>query len=387
MEDILNILYDRLQLEENQLRTIEKWEHSSFINFCKGSGYHPKDYEKRVLENSKKNLRLFINNINNEKIRKTYMDGSEDLLTANDFWEYKKRQKDTEAKAIINHIINNYMHIHVDEQYVLGLCKELNISTPKTLDAAFLKRFLESIPVVILYTCQFNAFVEKRYVIDEKIPCVFMYDHLLVAVGLFIDFVFQKTITIDSKMALPTDFKICNQIGKQSSFQNSIKQIIDMVLGKTDQFWTDYENMFSSNPKMSLQYAALIAGATRFVWYHEYSHLLMGHLSSPKEKWRIDEFNADLNAMRLLYHHYGTDDSFQLSFWESLGMLSTIYLIVLIGKILYISESKTHPPPIERLHVLIGQMPESSAKILADYFNPVMEICNPTLERFYSFYL
>lgn len=369
------------------MRTVEKCEHNSFIEFCKDSGNNPKNYEKKVLDNSKRNIRLFVDNIYDETIRKTYLDGSEDLLTANEFWEYKKRQKDTEAKAIIEHIVHNYKNINIDKQYIFGLCKELNISTPKKLDAAFLKRFLKSIPVVILYTCQFNAFVEKRYVVDEKIPCVFMYDNLLVAVGIFIDFVYQKAITIESKKVLPTDFKICKQIGKQSSFQDAIKQIIDMVLGKTDQFWTNHENLFSSNPKMCLQYASLIGGATRFVWYHEYSHLLMGHLSSPKEEWRLDEFNADLNAMRLLHYHYGKDDPFQLSFWESLGMLSTIYLIVLIEKISSISESKTHPPPLDRLHVLVGKMPESSANNLAKYFNPVMDICNPTLERFYNFNL
>ncbi len=387
MEDILGLSYDRLQLKDNQIRTIEEWEHNSFLEFCKGSGYNPKEYEKKVLDNSKRNLRIFADNINNEAIRKTYFDGSEDLLTANDLWEYKKRQKDTEAKAIIDHIVNNYENIYIDEKYILGLCKELNISAPSTLDTGFLKRFLESIPVVILNTCQFNAFVQKKYVLDKKIPCVFIFDHLSVAVGLFIDFVFQKAITIDSKMALPTDLKICNQIGEESSFQDAIKKIIDMVLGKTNQYWTNYENMFSSNPKMSLQYMALICGATRFVWYHEYSHLLMGHLSSPKEEWHLDEYNADLNAMRLLYYHYGTNDPFQLSFWESLGMLSTMYIIVLIEKILSMSESETHPPALKRLHVLIGQMPESSAKVLANYFNPVMELCNPTLERFYNFYL
>ncbi|MCJ7761269.1 hypothetical protein MUP59_09055, partial [Candidatus Bathyarchaeota archaeon] len=249
------------------------------MRLCRRVKRDPAEYEQLILTTTKSNLRELIAGHKSPELTEWHSRETDELLNAPDFWTFKRIQKERETQDIIRHICKNMQTLPIAYSYMAGLCRQLNISMPRSEDSSSLNSFLDSIPVVILFDLTFNAFVEEKTLVDGVIPCVCMYELLITASDFFIDFTLAAAISFVSGMARSTEQWRCRELGAQPSFQEELKQCIDLVLGMSVSVDLKYGDLLRSNPDMLLPFMIMSAGASRFVWYHEYGHLLMGHLN------------------------------------------------------------------------------------------------------------
>jgi len=235
-------------------------------------------------------------------------------------------------------------------------------------------------PVVILFDLTFNGFIEEKTVVDSVIPCVCMYEQLITACDAFIDVVLAAAISTISGMAVPTEKSRCRELGSQSCFQEELKRCIDLVLGMSASVNLKYDNLLRSNPNMSLPFMIMSAGASRFVWYHVYGHLLMGHLAVGA--CHEVEFAADQFAWFLMNQHY--DKTSVWAFWNFFGSLMVMLLVAFLEKIFEVSESETHPSARSRIRSLLATLTEHDRSTMREFLNAVIEICNPTFTRYWN---
>lgn len=370
----------QLQLNDRQLKELSRLERDSFTRLCFRLRRNPDEYQQLSLTMAQRNLREFINGHEYPEIASLHFSETQELLNAPDFWTYKRLQKDRETRSIVRHICNNEHALPINYEYLSGLCNHLNISTIWSDDSGILCSFLDSIPVVILFDLSFNAFVEQRTLVDGAIPCVCMFDQLFVTSEVFIDFVLAAAISTTSGMAVPTNHSRCFEIGTQPAFQEELKQCIELVLGMSDRVDLIYDALLRSRPNMMLPFMIMTHGAQRFVWYHEYGHLLMGHL--PVGPCHKVEFAADLFGWFLLNHHFDPADI--AAFWNFLGALVVMLLIALLEAILHVSESKTHPSARVRIRELLATLTEHDRNTMLKFLDAVVSICNPTLARYWN---
>lgn len=370
----------KLQLNEHQLQEVSRLERDSFVCHCRRVGCNPVEYEQLQLTTATRNLRELIKVHKDPELAKILFRETEELLNAPDFWTFKRLQKERETQGIVRHICDNAHTLPIAYLYLARLCNQLNISTPRSDDSSSLSTFLDSIPVVILFDLTFNAFVDEKILVDGVIPCVCMYDQLIVASDVFIDVVLAAAISTTSGMAAPTEQSRCRELGSQPSFQEELKQCIDLVLGISERVDLKYDDLLRSNPDMLLPFMIMSGGASRFVWYHEYGHLLMGHLAVGA--CHEVEFAADRFAWFLMNHQF--DKTSIAAFWNFLGALVVMLIIGLLEKIFDVSESKTHPPARSRMQALLATLTEHDRNTMQEFLDVVIAICNPTLARYWN---
>jgi len=232
----------------------------------------------------------------------------------------------------------------------------------------------------MLFDLEFNSFIEERTLVDGVIPCISIYDQLTVASDVFIDLVFAAAMSIRSGRVVPTELERCREIGSRPSFQEEFRQCMHMVLGKCDRANLRYDNLLRSSPDTSFLFMVMSAGASRFAWYHEYGHLLMGHLAvgaCPEV-----EFEADHFAWLLVNHQFGKTSS--VAAWSCLGALALILVAGFLESASGVSQTRTHPPATSRIEALLATLNERDRNGLQEYLNAAVAICSPALSRFWS---
>ncbi len=117
----------------------------------------------------------------------------------------------------------------------------------------------------------------------------------------------------------------------------------------------------------------MVAGAQDFVWFHEYAHLLLGHLvvgSCPEVENEADLFASTIIA--------------ELSRWNgffSVGMVVMLMILVLMETQKGTPVTRTHPIAGIRLLTALSPFEESERLVLRELVDAVQSALGPVLRQ------
>ena len=369
----------RLERGAQELDEAATLERDSFARFCSQLGHDPVEHARRVLRVSQDNLRRLIE-VERERfpeLAEQHQTLVQELLDADDYWLFKRLQNERTKEGIVRHIGDNAALVPIDYEYLSRICEQLHVLAPGPGEPGSLKLFLETIPSLTLSELEFNAFVERRTLVGNAIPCVGVSEQLVTATDVFFDVVFRASTSRPSGAIDAAGESQCTARGSDPGFQEACKSSIDLVLGRTDNVDLDYERLLRSDPVMSLPFQLMSSGAHNFVWYHEYGHLLMGHL--PIGPCPEVEFEADVFAWQLVNKH--VDQGTMPAFWNALGAMALISLFEIIEAIAGRPQAATHPEARLRLKRLMRTLNENDRSTMYRFIQSMIWTCNPTLLR------
>jgi len=370
----------RPQLTPSQLRRLEEHEKQSFHEFSRRIGYPPDELEKYLLQMAKEEIELTIRmaSMENQELEDRVREDVKDMLSANDWWTFKRFQVKTQAEALAADISRQWHSLPVNWNYLNQISDELKIRRPRPDSPESVISFVLSIPHVQIYGTEFNAFVGQETDLDD-IPCVSVYEHLIIATERFLDVVLKGLIRQTSAgsvtVAEPEDLK---SAGKDSKFMDACEESLSAVLCRTDIIVHDPDMLLSRTwPEMQLPFRMIAAGATDFVWNHEYGHLLMGHLQ--RGSCHQVEYEADAFAWKVQLSKY--DWHPDASFWYLLGGISILTLFIMIEAITKDGPSESHPSGKNRLYAILGSLDQGTAMRLLTYSRGMLIVCEDTIAQ------
>jgi hypothetical protein len=372
-------LTNQIQLAPSLRQSLKDLEEHSFREYCQKMGFSPKEHERLLLRIAKEEIEtiLRMSGVDNPATISQIREEIKELLSATDWWEFKRLQIKSQAESVAGAIAKRAPSLPIDWVYLKSVSNELGIPSPTPRNTKSIISFVLAVPHLQVYGTEFNAFVSKETTLD--LPCVSVYEHLIVAIEHFLDVVMNAIIQITregkASVAEPT---VLRERGRNSSFVKACSECLDMILCRRDVVVHDNNLCISrSLPEMQLPFRLMAGGATDFVWNHEYGHLLMGHLllgASHKV-----EFEADMFAWKTLSSRYDDHDS--APFWYLLGGLSLLTVLTIVELILKDDPSPTHPSAQSRLNVILSHIgkPESSHFLM--YLLAILMVCEETVAQ------
>lgn len=276
---------------------------------------------------------------------------------------------------ITTHISENRTILPVDYEYVSNLCTKIGLKhlTEKTSNG--IEDFLRVVPTVSLFDLEFNAFVESRTIVDREIPCIAAYLQLLSSCEIFIDTVLPLCLNIHTKRgSLFKNPQESKEAASNLTVKDLLKRVFALLLARTDSIEYDYKMSLRSNPMMVIPFQLMSRGAVNFVWYHEFGHLLMGHLKIGP--CHDVEFSADLFAWELCKRHYDTE--LIEGFWNLLGAIIVLITISCLEEFEG-RYSETHPDAISRIDALLTTLGEQKRRTLWGAIGSIKAVFNDTI--------
>jgi hypothetical protein len=342
----------------------------------------PISLEAFLLSRSKEELRISIEAVEKANGRSfpAMWNEAKEALESNDWWAFNHLKHTIVVKHLFDQIVTSASTLPIDWEYLGGIAREFELTTPSPSSPESLRKMLWSIPHIYQYINDFNAFVGRETLIGN-LPCVCIYENLLTASQFFLDIVMRQVLRLDSpyKAELLAVDELEN-VGSQPGFITVCRSVFDMILGRKE--WASIEPSYllsRSWPEMQLPCHLMFFGATDFVRLHEYGHLLRGHLL--KQQTYDIEFQADefaFNAGGSIYAKLRG-----ASIWSKIGAMGILTIIAFIEMIEHHSSSKTHPLAQQRLIALTRSGGEES-HILFIYVQAMLCVCRKTIESEYG---
>ena len=364
----------------SKTQKITEIEKESFRRYCLDIGADPQQYADTVLALVKNELQLMIaqmSQVEPEKTREAIKVVRREL-EMEDWWEYKAYQRRGEVRTVASHIVAAQKSLGIDYAYLSQLCRELNWPDAGSGKSAALRDFLLSIPQLGLYGKTFNAFIERGSLMGN-IPCVCRYEQLINGCEKFVDLVMSRVIMMTPKgTATFRDESERSTLGSDSDFDTALKTCVELALCQTDRLIADSRHFLSrGDPDLQLPARLIMFGSNRFVTYHEYGHLLRGHLQ--KGVAHALEFEADDFARKVGEVAVAAYEG--AKHWYMVGAAMSIILIEIIEKIQQLGPSHSHPSARNRLRIFLGGMNKEEGLQIFCYLDSAVATCNPCLRR------
>ena len=367
-----------LQLTSEQARRVDIIQKRSFHRLCKERGVAPEEYETLLLEVLKDDVRRIAAAMGYNSHDQLPADMKATLL-ATDYWAGKADTNRRHASQLAQTIAKHQDVLPINWDYLYGLARELELSTAdrRTLVA----EIVSALPHIPIFDAEFNAFVKRESLIDN-IPCVCVYECLPSASRGLIDVFCHGMFEFDAKrngIALKTS-KELKRIGSERQFMDACKTCMDMVFGRTVVAVLDPEVCASSNSDLFLPVRIMKASAHVFAWFHEYGHLLMGHLD--RAPCHELEFEADLFAWRVVQGE-ASGDAFKGPYTR-FGAVALLSILQLIEIVQARSESKSHPAAGKRIVSLLQSADEQEVLQIAQILASILELFQATARTHYN---
>lgn len=371
-----------LRLDNSQQERLRELERRSFYEYCERMGYDPSQHEAAILNLAKQELRRILETAEQRLGRAptAAQIHAQILLATPDWWSFKRLQRKAELEALAGHIAGLESTLPINWDYLGGIAREFNLDPPQASSPRSLCSFLSAIPHVCRYGTRFNAFVGRETLIDG-LPCICVYEQLIAAAEAFLDVVMRQVLRPSGAGRVSVvDENQWERIGSQPAFRAACRSAIEMVLARTDVAVNEADHTLSGSwPEMQLQWLLMSSGAADFVRWHEYGHLLMGHLLS--EPGHSLEFEADHFAYEVVANSYAKTAG--ASFWSKVGALGVLVMILLIELIEQRPPSKTHPPAQKRIAALLRDGKDESINLFI-HLQAMLGVCRRTVETDYG---
>lgn len=373
-------------LTATQEERIADLQRDSFNGACQDMGVNPSQFQDFLLMVSKEKIRRAIDQVSkaNPHVDAGTVSANDPLLSAPDWWSFKGMQLTLDAQRVFDHMMSCADKLPIDHAYLQRTARALGISDQEHDDSQFLLCFLQAIPRVCLYGVKFNAFVDPT--LDGSLPYVGVYEHLISSCEAFLELVLKQVLWHDSarESAEFVDHDECGRRGTDRIFIEALSTCLNCAMQKRDAMLLD-EGLALSTGEPQLQFPLVMAlgGSAEFAWYHEYGHLLRGHLERPSCQQL--EFEADEFALMVLsLTQYGGKASDVVSWWHVMGGVSVLLLLGIVEKILGQGPSMSHPLGVERIASFLSHMSGSAAELFVRYICCTNEVCRATLKHYWG---
>lgn len=366
-----------LRLTPTQKARLRARELKSFLRACRRQGYDPDERREMLLEFTKADLRRFLDSVRatDEPAAREFEESMRSIFEADDYFTASELLFEDQRKALIEDLVITAPRLPINFAYLKELARQIGLREPTPEDPSSLEQFLLSIPTIILFDLEFNAFVNRDTLIDS-IPCVSIYDPLLITLDAFSDLILPAIISFHPDGTVdPATPEQVTAYASNPDFQDACSSCLEVIFGQTDRPLTPtYDLLMSHKSTQWHRHQALVlTGAHYFVNYHEYGHLLMGHLAIPPS-WRV-EYEADYFANTMIARGPQTKPGQE---WKAIGAILTIVLLAII-EAKYPVTSNTQPPASLRLKMFIDCWGEPLRTVYRDYARAIALACNETL--------
>lgn len=374
---------NQFTLTAKQRKRIADLERESFTRECQRMGIEPSQFEDFLLTISKKSIRQTIAQVSkaNPHVDCAELFADDPMLNAPDWWSFKAVQLNLDAQRVFEQIMSCAHRLPIDHAYVQRTALALGIIQKGQANSPMLLAFLQAIPRVCLYGLEFNAFVDPT--LDGTLPYVGVYEHLISSCEGFIELVLKYVLWHDSARdrAELVDRDECRRRGADRIFIDALSACLNYAAERQDAaIWDKRLSISTGEPQLQLPLRMAVGGSVEFAWFHEYGHLLRGHIERPHSHQL--EFEADEFAFMVLsLDQDGGSDSETVSWWKVMGGLSLLFLLAILEKILGQGPSLSHPPGVERMASLFLHMTQSAAEFFVKYIICANELCGATLKE------
>ena len=344
-------------------------ERASFVRLCRASGTKPEDREKFLLELVHQQARQLIENGASNP-------GSQ-ILSMTNYWDVLHLATESDKNQIALEITSVADELPINYPYLEILAKSLGLVPPKPDSKQLLQEFLLAIPQVNLFDLEFNAFVTRDSSI-EGVPFICVYEQLLSTAPGLADVVLPALVSFrQDGSADPAPSSTIAHHAHNPDFMEACKSCFQMLFCQSDQAFVSaqVQSWSKSSREDAARHGFVTLGAADIVWYHEYAHLLLGHLELPPAP-RL-EFEADNFAflVLLLQQDRGTAQQ-----WMCLGVVLLFFMLVVLDCWRGNAPSTSHPPAIDRLRKFLR-----ISDVYSSFAARLAALCNPTLEQSWGF--
>ncbi len=341
-------------LTEAQKVTIQEIQTKSLERFCAKFG---------INENSFKRMEVAIEEEQRSLVRKRILAENPKFLARydmllgtppKDFWDYYAHHANL-CRNIDNNFLFQASGIPANEPYLIDLTNKLGWGFDNL--AQTIKGLVDNIPNPILFDLEFTGYVSHIHKLGE-VPVLYVYPHLLECLNDFID-IMLECLTVPRTDG--TGFKwrpqqSFDQLLDSPPALANLTTVIHRIRGKTPLSIilpaASFSNSSHGQDLMSVVVLNEVRnGAKRFVKFHEYGHLLFGHLE--RENSADLEHEADFFAASVIFQAEETHGELH---WWGISILFSIFAFL---ENFDVTNENDLPKANERLKQIIHQFGNS----------------------------
>jgi hypothetical protein len=254
---------------------------------------------------------------------------------------------ETEREGYVDELVDAAPLLPSDYSSLGPFANSLDCELPSPRDVASLRLFLELVPTVNLFDHEFNAFVSGN-TITGGVPAVCVFPHLHGSLSILIDCVLPVIVEKDANFR-PLETTVA--LARRPLFKSACMECLEIICSErfklSDDVW-DLERLAQWPGGISALDVTTLGGWS-FVWFHEYAHLLRGHLfrdGGPELEHEADEF-AQMMLVR-----FAKKLGVATATWMLTGAIFVIVAILVMERLHGLGT--THPPTMERLQRFIA---------------------------------
>lgn len=347
----------------------------SFARYCAEIGVAPEDAARQRMEQIRQSA--------DESLAALAAKGAAIPQTVLDFQETVKkgdffralRQLTIQEKLYFAMEMTKITHLlPINFAYLQTLAQRCGLPSLSRDSPFEFAQFILSTPHVDLFDMEFNAFVSKHTVFNGR-PYVCVYEQLFAAATALCSVVLPCLFWTNQRgeVTVASEHELQRRSVEQD-FMDACKMALQVVFSERDSAQVSYPR-FDPTATDWFYRNLMLSGATDFVWYHEYGHLLMGHLE--REPALDLEFEADNFAARALLATF--HEKPEAAHWRVTGAIGMLMvLLILEGRQ---PTHGTHPSAPARLQ----RVQDHYEGLFIPVANGIATLCNPSLHDSWKF--
>jgi|GEM_PF-5174788 len=367
-------------LTANQKEKIRALHDDSFSEYCDTCGYEPKEHAELLLRMARTKMEhilegVDLNSLPQNEFGSRLRSAVHRMRAAKDFFEFRNVEHEERRHDTCAAILRLASELPIEYEYVEGLSRDLGLASAPESDSV--ARLIEAVPIVSSWDFEFNAFVEGASLVDA-VPCICVYETLLSTCDSVLHRVVPLALDFDGGVK-PAEINICKERGENPEFVEELRGCISMAMGEANFVKC---GAVETDKMTYATVHVMVAASVQFVWYHEFGHLLQGHLMQP-ESHQL-EFDADAFAFQIMACE-PRDQSVDI--WSALGSLTPLLIIDILETISQSPESQSHPKAKCRINRALKTLSTRNKRVIGPaigYLRSLAAVCNPTLIKYWE---
>ena len=342
-------------LTEDEAKAIHAIERESFERYCQLILQEPSDYQNVLVQEIRQSITAHFDALppGIPKPDEAWLRSNCPVLFIDDYWQAREYLTSGHRKLVVAAIIGARHSVIINEDYLRRVARERGFVCPELIDDGWLTRFLESCPTILLCEMDFNAFVSRRSEI-RNVPSVTFSDLLHASLQNLIMSTLQ--VAVDFSPDGTADVRSVEEAGalaRTPVFREALRASIQMLLCESARIDlpVSIRTFGGSRRSQLMPIMQAVAAAQNFVWFHEFGHILKGHLlGGPCPQY---EYEADAFAVAVT-----TDPTAPRGMltWSFLGVVLLLLALRILERRYGDSPSDTHPPVLDRLSQILGRI-------------------------------
>ena len=255
------------------------------------------------------------------------------LENTSDLWEYLNASEEVTNWATRWYVARDAPALHLNWRYLQSMARQFSLPEP-VKDSEGFEAFLKTIPTTYLFDHEFNAFLD--WTDDECPPTIYCNLLLTGAITELSKIVGLHYMASVIPEAYPRDLPFPDK----SVFDSEVARLFSFVLDGQMFSQRHLPDISTLEPKTFVSVVAHQICALNFVAFHEFGHLLLGHVERAHSP--ALEHEADVFALQLIGR-----SGFPL---REHAIVSVIAIIKVLEIAFGLSAS--HPPSLKRVTLL-----------------------------------